>query len=127
MSFKLPKEFRSLNRSFQLDKTTQRQLNSFRKELIKLPPGIWGLAALGIAGLVAYLVLANKDLASPPFPIIDPAADFIGDFAGPLEGAGEEFLEDVPIGSSANKDSAYVSSYAAEALASEVGQNLSIA
>jgi len=117
----------NLAKEFKIDRSTQRQLNTFRKELIKLPPGIWGLAAVGIAGLIAYLVLANKDLASPPFPIIDPAADFIGDFAGPLEGAGEEFLEDVPIGSSANKDSAYVSSYAADALASEVGQRLSVA
>lgn len=122
-NFKLPKELRN----FKLDRATQREVNSFRKELIKMPPGIWGLAAIGIVGLIAYLVLANKDLSNPPFPIIDPAADFIGDFAGPLEGAGEEFLEDVPIGSSANKDSAYVSSYAAEALASEVGQNLTIA
>jgi hypothetical protein len=127
MSFKMPnlnKEFRSLK----LDRATQRELNSFRKELIKVPTGIWGLLGIGLIGLIAYLALSGKNLAEPPVPLIDPAADFIGDFIPePIEEFGQDILEDVPIGSSANKDAAYVSSYAADALASEVGQRLSVA
>ena len=122
-AFKLP----NIAKEFKLDRATQRQVNSFRKELIKMPTGVWGLALLGVVGLVAYLVLANKNLTEPPFPIIDPAADFIGDTVPGIEGLGEEFLEDIPIGSSSNKDAAYVNAYAAEALASEVGDRLSLA
>lgn len=123
MSFKLSQ----LGREFKIDRATQRQLNTFRKELIKMPTGVWGLAALGVIGIIAYLVLSNKNLTDPPFPLIDPAADFIGDTVPGVEGLGEEFLEDIPIGSSQNKDAAYVNAYQAEALASSVGRRLSIA
>lgn len=119
--------------AFKLDRGVQRQLNSIERQLhkqIKLPKqGGWMFWA-GIAGLavVAYIILMNRDLASPPVPIVDPFIDEIGDLVPGIEGAGEEFLPDLPIGSSGTpKDSAYVSSYQAEALAAEVGERLSIA
>lgn len=120
--------------AFKLDRSVQRQLNSIERQIhkqIKLPNGKQGgwMFWAGIAGLavVAYLILMNRDLASPPVPIVDPFIDEIGDLIPGVEGAGEEFLPDLPIGSSSNKDAAYVSSYAAEALASEVGDRLSVA
>lgn len=112
--------------SFKLDRSTQRQLNSFRKELIKVPNDIWWIAGAGIIGIVIYLVLSGKNLTEPPFPIIDPTADFIGSTTG-LEGAGEEWLPDLPIGSSMNKSAGYMNGQEAEALAATVGSRLSIA
>ena len=118
--------------AFKLDRSVQRQLNSLERQIhkqIKLPKqGGWMFWA-GVAGLavVAYLILMNRDLASPPVPIVDPFIDEIGDLVPGIEGAGEEFLPDLPIGSSANKDAAYVSSYAAEAMAAEMGDRLSVA
>jgi len=118
--------------AFKLDRSVQRQLNSLERQIhkqIKLPKqGGWMFWA-GVAGLavVAYLILMNRDLSSPPVPIVDPFIDEIGDLVPGIEGAGEEFLPDLPIGSSANKDAAYVSSYAAEAMAAEMGDRLSVA
>lgn len=123
--------------SFKLDRSIQRQMNAveraFRKEFkaIKIgKEGGWmGLAILAALGIGAYLIITNKDLASPPVPYVDPLIDELGDIIPGVEGiADETFLEDLPIGSSApSKDAAYVSAYQAEALASTLSDRLSVA
>lgn len=125
-------------KQFKLDRQVQRQMNAieraFKKEFKALPKigpqGGWiGLAILAALGVGAYLIITNKDLLSPPAPLVDPFIDELGDLVPGVEGiADETFLEDLPIGSSApSKDAAYVSAYQAEALASQVGSRLSVA
>lgn len=122
--------------AFKLDRSVQRQLNTVERQIqrqfkqLKIPKQSGWMFWVGAAavGVVAYLILMNRDLASPPVPLVDPFIDEIGDLIPGVEGAGEEFLPDLPIGASgAPKDAAYVSAYEAEALAANVGERLSVA
>ena len=123
----------SLFKEFKLDRKTQRQVNSLRKELMKGKNSwMWIAGVIGV-GVVAYLVLANKDLTSPPFPIVDPLIDEIGDITG-LEGDYPEGLPDLPFpididgGNDAAKESASMyAAYEAEALASELSDQITVA
>lgn len=117
--------------AFKLDRNVQRQLNSIQKEFkqIKLPKNGGWMFWVGIAGIavVAYLILTNKDLASPPVPIVDPFIDELGDLVPGIEGAGAEFLPDLPIGASTSKRTGLMNEDQVEAFAATVGERLSIA
>ena len=123
----------SLFREFKIDRKTQRQINSFQKELMKGKNSwMWVAGVIGV-GVVGYLILANKDLTNPAFPIVDPFIDEIGDITG-LEGDYPENFPDLPFpidiegGNDAAKEQAsYASAYEAEALASELSDQITVA
>lgn len=113
--------------SFKLDRTMQREVNSLKKELLQ--GGGWvGIAGLIAVGIVAYLVLANKDLTNPPFPIVDPLIDELGDLTG-LEGKYPENFPDLPFpidtGEIFGGDDS--PGETAEAMAAELGGNITVA
>ena len=123
----------SLFKEFKIDRKTQRQINSFQKELMKGKNSWMWIAGIIGVGVVGYLILANKDLTNPAFPIVDPLIDELGDITG-LEGEYPEGLPDLPFpidiegGNDAAKEQAsYASAYEAEALAAELSDQITIA
>ena len=115
-------------KDFKIDRATQREVNTLKKEMLS---GGWvGIAGLIAVGIIAYLVLANKDLTSPAFPIVDPLIDELGDITG-LEGKYPEGFPDLPfpidLDGGDTADATYASAYEAEAMAAKLGGNITVA